>query len=89
MVELVMRDLLSLSMKLLLLIGTPRYIRVYLRSKIWLTSILAATKSDPSVAAFTVACLLEYLSVGVPLTMWRMTMTALPVTKSWCKFAST
>ena len=89
MVELVVTDLLSPNMNLLLLIGTPRYIRVYLRLTIWSTAILAATNSDPYVAVFTVACLLEYQSVGVPLTMWRMAVTALPVTKSWCKIAST
>ena len=58
-------------------------------STIWSTAILAATNSDPYVALSTVACLLEYQSVGVPLTLWRMAATALPVTKSWCKFAST
>ena len=58
-------------------------------STIWSTAILSAANSDPYVALSTVACLLEYQSVGVPLTMWRMTATALPVTKSWCKFAST
>ena len=89
MVELVMTDLLSPNMKLLLLIGTPRYIRVYLRSTIWSTAILAVTKSDPYVAVSTVACHMEYQSVGVPLRMWRMAGTALPVTKSWCNFAST
>ena len=89
MVEHVMTDLLSPNMKLLLLIGTPRYIRVYERSTVWSTAILAATNSDPYVAVSTVACLLEYKSVGVPLTMWRMAVTALPLTKSWCKFAST
>ena len=83
MVELVMIDLLSPNMNCLLLIGTPRYIRVYLRSTIWSTAILAATNSDPCVPVSTVTCLLEYQSVGIPLTMWRMTVTELPVTKSW------
>ena len=72
-----------------LLIGTPRYIRVYLRSTIWSTAILAATNSDQYVAVSTVACLLEYQSEGVPLTMWRMAVTDLPATKSWCKFSFT
>ena len=72
MVELVMTDLLSPNMKLLLLIGTPSYIRVHLRSTIWSTTIFAATNSDPYVAVSTVACHLEYQSVGVPLRMWRM-----------------
>ena len=67
MVELAMTDLLSPNMKLLLLIGTPRYIRVYLRSTIWSTAILAATNSDPYVAVSTVACHLEYQSVGCPI----------------------
>ena len=89
MVELLMTDLLSPNMKLLLLIGTPSYIRVYLRSTIWSTAILAATNSDPYVAVCTVACLLECQSVGVQMAMWRMAVTDLPVTKSWCKFAST
>ena len=89
MVEHVMTDLLSPNMKLLLLIGTPTYIRVYERSTVWSTAIPVATNSDPYVAVSTVACLLEYHSVGVPLTMWRMAVTALSVTKSGCKFAST
>ena len=89
MVELLRTDLLSPNMKLLLLIGTPSYIRVYLRSTIWSTAILAATNSDPYVAVSTVACPLEYQSVGVQMAMWRMAVTDLPVTKSWCKFAST
>ena len=89
MVELVMTDLLSPNMQVLLLTGAPRYNRVYLRSTIWSTAILAATNANPYVAVSTVACLLEYQPVGVPLTMWRMAVTALPVTKSWCKFAST
>ena len=89
MVELVMTDLLSPNMKLLLLIGTPRYIRMYQMSTIWSTAILVATNSDPYVAVSTVAYLLEYPSVGVPLTMWRLAVTALPVTKSRCKYAST
>ena len=63
MVDLVMTDLLSPNMKLLPLIGTPRYIRVYLRSTIRSTAILAATNSDPYVAVSTVACLLEYQSL--------------------------
>ena len=89
MVELVMTDLLSPNLELLLLIGTPRYIRVYLRSTFWSTAVLATTNSDPYVAVSTVACCLEYQFVGVPLRMWRMAVTALPLTKSWCKFAST
>ena len=89
MVEVVMTDLLSPNMRLLLLIGTPRYIRVYLRSTIWSTAILAAPNSDPYVAVSSVACLLEYQCVGVPLTMWRMAVAALQVTKSWCKFVLT
>ena len=89
MVEFVMTDLLSPNMKLLLLIGTPRYISIYLRSTIWSTAILAATHSNPYVAVSIVACLLEYQSVGVSLRMWRMGVTALSVTKSWSKYAST
>ena len=54
MVELVMTDLLSPNMKLLLLIGTPWYIRVYLRSTIWSTVIPATTDFDPYVAGSTV-----------------------------------
>ena len=77
-----MTDLLSPSMKLFLLIGTPRYTRVYLRSTMWSTAILTATNSDQYVAVSTVGCCLEYQSVGVPLRMWRMAVTALPVTKS-------
>ena len=45
--------------------------------------IIAATNSHPYVAVSTVGCLLEYQSVGVPLMMWRMAVTALPVTKAW------
>ena len=49
-------DLLSPNMLLLVLIGTPRYMRVYLKSMLWSVAILGATNSDPKVAVSTVAC---------------------------------
>ena len=48
------------------LMGTPRYLKVYLMSIIVCSvAVLAATNSDPYVAVSTVACFLEYQSVGV------------------------
>ena len=45
--------------------GTPKYLRVYLNSIICSVAVLTATNSDPYVAISTVACFLEYQSVGV------------------------
>ena len=53
------------------LMGTPRYIRVHLMSIICSVAVLAATNSDPYVPISTVACFLEYQSVGVWLQKWR------------------
>ena len=51
--------------------GTPRYLKVYLRSTICSVAVLPATNSEPDVAVSIVACFLEYLSVGVWLQKWR------------------
>jgi hypothetical protein len=53
------------------------------------TQIRAATNSDPYVAVSTVACFLEYQSIGVMLARWRIPVTYLPVTTSCIRFAST
>ena len=59
--------------------GTPRYLRVYLMSMICSVAALAATNSDPYVAVSTVACFLEYQSVGVWLQKWRHAVRDAPV----------
>ena len=64
-VALVTTDLLSPNIYDLDLMGTPRYLSVYLISMICSVAVLAATNSDPYVAVSTVACFLEYQSVGV------------------------
>ena len=61
---LVTTDLLSQNIYDFDLMGTPRYLRVYLMSIICLVAVLATTNSDPYVAVSTVACFLEYQSVG-------------------------
>jgi hypothetical protein len=53
------------------------------------TQILAATNSDPNVAVSTVACFLEYLSIGVAFSIWSMPITDLPISASWNRLAST
>ena len=59
-------DLLSPNIYDLDLIGTPRYLSVYLISMICSVAVLAATNSDPYVGVSTVACFLVYhQSVGV------------------------
>ena len=64
-VALVTTDLLSPNIYDLDLMGTPRYLSVYQRSIICSVAVLAATNSEPYVAVSTVACFLEYQSVGV------------------------
>ena len=64
-VALVTTDLLSPNIYDLDLMGTPRYLSLYLISMICSVAVLAATNSDPYVAVSTVACFLEYQSVGV------------------------
>ena len=64
-VALVTTDLLSSNIYDLDPMGTPRYLSVYLISMICSVAVLAATNSDPYVAVSTVACFLEYQSVGV------------------------
>ena len=64
-VALVTTDLLSPNMYDLDLMGTSRYLIVYLISMICSVADLAATNSDQYVAVSTVACFLEYQSVGV------------------------
>ena len=53
------------------LMGTPQYLRMYLKSIICSVAVLAATISDPYVAISTVACFLEHQSVGFWLQKWR------------------
>ena len=47
------------------LIGTPNYLKVCLKSIICSVVVLDATNSDPNVAVSTVAHLFEYESIGV------------------------
>ena len=58
-------DLLSPNIYDLDLMCTSRYLSVYLISMICSVAVLAAINSDPYVAVYTVACFLEYHSVGV------------------------
>ena len=53
-------DLLSPNKYDFVLIGTPKYLKVCLKSIICSVAVLDATNSDPYVAVSTVACLFEY-----------------------------
>ena len=64
-VELVTTDLLSPNKYDFVLIGTPKYLKVCLKSIVCSAAVLDATNSDPYVAVSTVACLFEYESIGV------------------------
>ena len=68
-------DLLSRIVYALFMIGTPRYLSVFLRSMICSIAVLAATNSEPYVAVSTVACLFENQSVGVVLTKCNTAVT--------------
>ena len=68
--------------------GTPKYLRVYLKSIIYSVAVLAATNYDPYVAVSTVACFLEYQSVGVWLQKWRHAVRDAPVARKWRRLAS-
>ena len=78
-VALVTTDMLPPNIYDLDLMGTPRYLRVYLISMICSVAVLAPTNSDPYVAGSTVACFLEYQSVGVWLQKWRHAVSDAPV----------
>ena len=59
MMALVTIALLSPSMYLLGLMGTPRYMSVKQMSMIWLTAVLTAPNSEPKVVLSTVDFLLQ------------------------------
>ena len=87
-VALVTTDLLSPNIYDLDLMGTPRYLSVYLISMICSVAVLAATNSDPYDAVSTVACFLEYQSVGVWLQKWRHAVGEALVAMQWRRLAS-
>ena len=64
-VELVSTALLLSNKYDFVLIGTPKYLKLCLKSIICSVVVLDATNSDPYVAVPTVACLFEYESIGV------------------------
>ena len=68
-------DLLSPNMYSLVMMGTPRYLIVFLRSMIFSVSVLAATNSEPYVTVSAVACLFEYPSAGVVLMKCNTALT--------------
>ena len=86
--ELVTTDLLSPNMHALVMMVTPKYLSVFLRSMILLCCIFAATNSEPYVAVSTVACHLKNQSVGLVLTKCNTPVTDFPVTMSWSRLAS-
>ena len=63
------------------LMGTPKYLSVYLKSLICSVGVLAATNSDPYVAISTVDCLLEYQSIGVLFQEKRHAVSDAPVAR--------
>ena len=88
MVALVTTDLLSPNMYALVILGTPRYLSVFLRSMISSVAVLAATNSEPYGAVSTVACLFKNQSVGVVLTKCSTPVTDFPVMMSWSRLTS-
>ena len=88
MVELMTTDLLSPNMYALVMMGTPRYLNVFLRSMICSLAVLAATISEQYVAVSPVACLFENQSVEVVLTNCKTAVNDYPVTISWSRLAS-
>ena len=88
MVELMTTDLLCPNIYILVMMGTPRYLSVFLRSITCSGPVLAATNSEPYVAVFTVACHVENQSVGVVLTKCNTALTDFPVTMLWSRLAS-
>ena len=88
MVELMNTDLLSPNIYALVMMGTPNYLSVFLRSIFCSVAVSAATNSEPYVVISTVACLFKNQSVGVVLTKCSTAVTDFPVTMSWSKVAS-
>ena len=88
MVEVVTTDLLSPNMYVLVMMGTPRYLSVFLRSMICSVAVLAATNSEPYVAVSTVACHFKNQCIGVVLTKCNTVVTDFPVTMSWSRLES-
>ena len=84
----VITDLLSPNTYALVMMGTPRYLSVFLRSMICSGAVLAATNSEASVAVSTVACLFDYQSFGVVLMECNTAVTDFRVTISYSKSAS-
>ena len=88
MIELVTTDLLSPNIYALVMMGTLRYLSVFLRSVICSVAVLAATNSEPYVAVTTMACLFKNQSVGVVLTKCNTAVTNFPVTILWSTLTS-
>ena len=88
MVELMTTDLLSPNMYALVMMGTPRYLSVFLRSIICSVAAFSATNSEPYVVVSTVACLFENQSIGVVLTKCNTAVTDFPVTMLWSRLAA-
>ena len=72
----------------LVMMGTPGYLSVFLRSMICSVAVLAATNFEPYVAVSSVACLFENHFVGVVLTKCNTAVTNFPVTMSWSRLVS-
>ena len=87
-VALVTTDLLSPNIYDFDLMGTPKFLRVYLRSIICSVAVLAATNSEAYVVVSMVACFLEYHLVGVWLQKWRHVMREAHVAMQWRRLAS-
>ena len=78
----------SRNMYAFVMMGTPRYLSVFLRSMICFVAVLATTNSEPCVAVSAVACLFKNQSVGVLLIKCNTAVTDVPVTMSWSRLAS-
>ena len=82
MVALVMTNLLSPNMYALVMMETPRYLSVLLRSMLCTVVVLVATNSDPYVAVSMGASLFKYQLEGVVLMKCNTTVTDFPVMMS-------
>ena len=88
MAELMTANVLSPNIYAFIMMGTPRYLTVFLSSITCSAAVLAATNSEPYVAVSTVTYLFKTQSDGVVLTKCNTAVTDFPVTMSWRRLAS-
>ena len=70
------------------MMGTHRYLSVFLSPMICSVAVLVVTNSEPYVAVSAAACLFEYQSIQVVLMKCYTAVNGFPVTISWSNLAS-